>query len=208
MPLGRLLRTFLAPAPDPRGMERTAGSLQPELLGGVRDALERIAESRNQLAVRITQLGGRLDDLEAEAREALAGGSRDLARHLLARRQIVASELDLLDRQLRATNDEVHRLALVEQQLAARIDVLTTRQRLIEARQGAAAIQVRVGEALAGLSDEACDVPTAATSAERRTEELEARAAALDELLQIPSSALHELERTLDELERGLGEKT
>jgi phage shock protein A len=189
-------------------MERTAGSLHPQLLGGVRDALERIAESRDQLAVRITQLRGRLEDLEAEAREALADGSRDLARHLLARRQIVASELDLLERQLRATNDEVQRLALVEQQLAVRIDVLTTRQRLIEARQGAAAIQVRVGEALAGLSDEACDVPTAAASAERRTEELEARAAALDELLQVPNAALFELERTLDELERGLDEKT
>jgi phage shock protein A len=207
MPLGRLLHAFLAPAPDPRDMERAAGSLQPQLLGGVREALGRIAESRDDLALRVVQLRGRLEDLDAEAREALAGGSRDLARHVVARRQIVTSELELLERQLRATNDEVQRLALVEQQLAARIDVLTARRRLMEAREGAAAIQVRVGEALAGLSDDSGRASTATSMTERRTEELEARAAALDELLQGHTAALFEVENTLDELEHGLGGK-
>jgi phage shock protein A len=98
------------------------------------------------------------------------------------RRQLVASELELLQRQLRATNDEVERLALVEQQLATRIEVLTTRERVLEARQGAAAIRVRVGEALAGLSEEA-SVEGIPVGAESRANELEARAAALDELL-------------------------
>jgi phage shock protein A len=208
MAFRRLLQAFLAPAPDPRRLDRTAGSLQPQLLGGVRDALERIAESRDQLVARISQLRRRLEDREAEAREALAVGNRDLARHLLARRQLVASDLELLERQLRVTNDEVQRLALVEQQLAARVDLLSTRERLIEARHGAAAIRVRVGEALAGFSDEALDDPTTAASAERRTEELEARAAALDELLEGRTGALFDLERTMDELERGLDEKT
>jgi phage shock protein A len=178
------MQAFLAPAPDPRRMERTAASLQPQLLGGVREALERIAESRDQLASRILQLRERLEGLEAEARDAVAEGSGDLARHVLARKQIVASELELLERHLRATNDEVQRLALVEQQIAARIELLTTRERLLEARQDAATIQVRVGEALAGLSDEGDDVGWVHALAERRTEELEARAAALDELLQ------------------------
>jgi phage shock protein A len=205
MQLGRLVQAILAPAPDPRPMERTGGNLRPQLLGGVRDALERLEESRDQLGTRIIELRARLEDLEAEAREALAGGSRDVARHLLARRQIVASELELLERQLRATDDEVQRLALVEQQLSARIDVLTSRQRLIEARQGAAVIQVRVGEALAGLSD---DIGEGPALPERRAEELEARAAALEELLRLHTPTQFEVERTLDELTRGLDEKT
>jgi phage shock protein A len=201
----RLLRAFLEPAPDPRRMERAAGSIQPQLLGGVRAALEEIAESRDQLAARIVQLRERLESLEAEAREALAGGGRDLARNVLARRQVVATELELLEHQLRATNDEVQRLALVEQQLASRIDVLTTRERLIEARRGTAAIQVRVGEALVGLSDEAAALPV---SAERRAEELEARAAALDELLEVAILSPFEVEGTLDELARKLERET
>src|SRR5262249_54490162 len=167
MPLGQLLRAFLAPAPDPRRAAPTPASPRPEALRGVRNAMETIAAARDQLAGRVSQLCERLEGLEAEAREALAGGSDDLARRILVRRQIVPSELELLQRQLRATNNEVERLALVEQQLAARIEVLATRERLLEARQDAAAIRIRVGEALAGLSDELDVGQDAPASAER-----------------------------------------
>ena len=182
MPLWQLFRTFLAAAPDPRLTARSTGDALPEVLGGARAALDTVAAARDRLAARVVQVRERLEGLEAEAREALAGGSRDAARRSLARRQLVASELELLERQLHATNDEVERLALVEQQLATRIEVLTTRERLLEARQDAAAIRIRVGEALAGLSNDAGDDGVAASD-ERRAEELEARAAALDELL-------------------------
>jgi phage shock protein A len=185
MPLGRLLRAFLESAPDPRGTVSEARSLQPELLGGVRDALETVAAARDQLAARAEQLRERLASLEGEAREALAGGAGDVARRLLVRRQLVASELELLQRQLAATSDEAERLGIVEQRLTARIDVLTTRRQLLEARQDAAAIQIRVSEALAGLSDEVGGVDDLPAAAERRAEELEARAAALDELLDL-----------------------
>jgi phage shock protein A len=160
----------------------------------VRTAIDSIAVTRDQLAGRARQLCERLEGLEVEAREALAGGKDDVARRILARRQIAASELELLERQLRTANDELDRLALVEQQLAARIEVLATRERLLEARQDAAAIRIRVGEALAGLSDELDVDRDAATSAERRAEELEARAAALDELLDAADPGVFEIE--------------
>ena len=57
MPLGRLLRVFLEPAPDPRRTERAAGNLHPQVLAGVQDALATIAESRDQLAARIIKIG-------------------------------------------------------------------------------------------------------------------------------------------------------
>jgi phage shock protein A len=54
---------------------------------------------------------------------------------------------------------------------------------MIEARQSAAAIEVRVGEALTGISAEIADLAPELACADRRAEELEARAAAIDELL-------------------------
>jgi phage shock protein A len=194
MALGQLLRAFLAPAPDPRAAASTAASSRPDALGIVRNAMESVVAARDQLAGRAGQLRERLEGLEAEAREALAGGGDDLARRILARRQIVASELELLQRQLRTANDEVARLALVEQQLTARADALATRERLLEARQDAATIRIRVGEALVGLSDEVDVGRDAPEDAERRAEELEARAAALDELLDAPVPGVFEIE--------------
>jgi phage shock protein A len=194
MALGQLLRAFLAPAPDPRAAASSAASSRPDALRIVRNAMESVAAARDQLAGRAGQLRERLESLESEAREALAGGSDDLARRILARRRVVASELEVLQRQLRTANDEVARLALVEQQLTARIEALATRERLVEARQDAAAIRVRVGEALVGLSDELDVGEDAPSDAERRAEELEARAAALDELLDAPVPGVFETE--------------
>jgi phage shock protein A len=194
MALGQILRAFLAPAPDPRAAASSAASSRPDALRIVRNAMESVAAAHDQLAGRAGQLRERLESLESEAREALAGGSDDLARRILARRRIVASELEVLQRQLRTANDEVARLALVEQQLTARIEALATRERLLEARQDAAAIRVRVGEALVGLSDELDVGQDAPTDAERRAEELEARAAALDELLDAPVPGVFETE--------------
>jgi phage shock protein A len=205
MALGRLLREFMAPAPDPRRTYRHVESLEPELLGNVRAALSTIAASRDQLDARTTQIRQRLPRFEDEARQALAEGRKDVARQVLERRQIAARELELLEKQLRAADLEAERLALVEQRLAARIEAFLARERMVEARQSAAEVQVRVGEALAGISEEIAELGPELARAEDHAEELEARAAAIDRLLDVGALGALEVERQLDQLERELG---
>jgi phage shock protein A len=183
MRLGRLLREFTAPAPDPRGAYRDADALGPELLDRVRAALDGVAASRGQLEARADAVRERLPQLDEHARQALRAGRQDVARQALARRQIAEAELALLERQLGEADAEAGRLALVEQQVAARIDALAARERVLEARQSAAEAQVRVNEALAGISDRLAGLGPDLAQVEERTEEVEARAAAIDRLL-------------------------
>jgi phage shock protein A len=201
MKLERLLREFMAPAPDPRRSNRHTDRLEREVLREVRTALDTITESRSQLAARTAQLRSRLPRLEEEARHALAEGRRDVAQHMLERHQIVAAELGQLERQFRAVDLEADRLALVEQQLAARIDALLARERTLEARRSAAEAQVRVGEALAGISAEIADLCPELAHAEQQTEELEARGVAIDRLLEVGPLEAVEIEHALAELE-------
>jgi phage shock protein A len=197
MRAGRLLRQFTAPAPDPREAYRDAGSLEPELLVRVRTALEGVASSRDRLDTRTTAIRVRLPQLDEQARKALATGRDDVARHALARRRIAEAELASLERQLGRADLELERLGLVEQRLAARIDAFVARGRVLEARQSAAEVQVRVNEALAGISDELAGLGPDFAEVEERTEELEARAAAIDRLLD--ASALESDGDDLDE---------
>ena len=185
MGLDRFLREFMAPAADPREIYRDAGGLEPELLGNVRAALESIASSRSQLEARTSQIGQRLAELEEEARRALRAGRQDVARHALARRQIAAAELALLERQLHDAGLETERLRVVEQRLAARIEAFLARERMLEARQSAAEAHVRINEALAGISDEIAGLGPDLAHAEEHAEELEARAAAIDRLIDL-----------------------
>jgi phage shock protein A len=199
--LGRFLSEFMAPAPDPRERCRDAASLEPELLGTIRAALANIASSRDELEARTAELGRRLPELEDQARCALQDGREDVARLALERRRIAAAELALLDDQLRAAHLEAARLAAVEQQFAARIDAVLARERMLETRQSVAAIQVRVGEALAGISVELAGLAPDLAQAEEHAEALEARAAAIDRMLDPGApgvdAKLAELEREL-----------
>jgi phage shock protein A len=81
--------------------------------------------------------------------------------------------------QLAEADVESERLRAVER----RLEALLSRRRVLEARENAAAVQVRVGEALAGISDELAALGPDLVEAEERAEELEARAAAIDGLL-------------------------
>jgi phage shock protein A len=194
----------MAPAPDPRKAYPDAASLEPQLLGTVRTALANIASSRQDLEARTAHLRQRLPELEDEARRALRAGRRDVARHTLERRQIAAGELALLDEQLREAHLEADRLTVAEQQLAARIDAILARERMIEARQSVAEIQVRVGETLAGISVELAGLAPELAEAEEHAEALEARAAAIDRMLDPGALGAEEVDAKLAQLEREL----
>jgi phage shock protein A len=94
----------------------------------------------------------------------------------------------------------------------------------VAARYSAAEAQVRISEALSGLSEEMADVGLALERAETKTERLQARASAIDELvesgvledLSLPSSdvverelrqlgAAQKVEEELQALKRQLG---
>jgi phage shock protein A len=202
MRLGQLLREFMEPAPDPRRAYRNADRLEPELLHELRDALDTIAVSRSRLVTRTAVIRERLPLLEEEARQALAEGHRERAQHTLERRHIASRELASLEAQLQAADLEAERLAQAESHLAARIEALLARGRVLEARRRAAEIQVRVGETLAGISEEIGRLAPDLARAEQHTEELEARAAALDRLLDVGELGAREIERDLDHMNR------
>ena len=134
MSLRRAIRTFMAPADDPRRAFPDARRGHVELLAEVRQAREQLAASRSRL------------DPE---------GARDL-------------------------EQKEQRLAALEARLAARIEGFRAQERLVSARYSAAEAEVRIGEALTGLTDDLDGLELAAAG----LEQLEARAAAIDELLE------------------------
>ena len=70
---------------------------------------------------------------------------------------------------------------------------------MIKAQYGAAEAQVRIGEAATGLSEELADVGLAVERAQNRTEEMRARAGAIDELIE--NGVLEDMTATTDSLE-------
>lgn len=116
-----------------------------------------------------------------------------MARLTLQRRRAAARELERLEDQVAEVAQEEQRLALAEQRLAAQIEAFRTRQEVISARYTAAEAQVRIQEALSGVSEELNNLGVALQQAEEKTEHMQARASAIDELMEagaLPTGAV------------------
>ena len=111
--------------------------------------------------------------------------------------------MEQLDQQVAEVGQDERRLTQTEQQLAARIEEFRVQRDSISARYSAAQAQVRVNEALSGVSGEFAELGMAMGRAVEKTERMQARAAAIGSLIEAGSLALPAL-GAVDPVERDL----
>jgi phage shock protein A len=177
------LRAFLAPAEDPRRAAAEPLDRFESLLAEIRRALDGTERARRNLEVRAAQLKASRDVMKEEARRALLAGRNDLAHQALRRCHAAERELAVLDAQVETVRQGEGRLALMEQQLVARIESLDVCHAVAAARYNAAQAQVYLSEVLAGIAAGSADLRTVLERTERETEQMETRAAAIDRLV-------------------------
>ena len=168
---------------DPRETLDYSYQTQLELLQKVRRGVADVATSRKRVELQINQLQQSSDKLDRQARDALAVGREDLARDALTRKSGVQSQLSDLNTQYTSLQGEEEKLTGASQRLQAKVDAFRTRKETIKATYTAAEAQTRINEAFTGISEEMGDVGMAIQRAEDKTEQMKARAGALDELM-------------------------
>ncbi|MGI8623275.1 MAG: PspA/IM30 family protein [Solirubrobacteraceae bacterium] len=170
-------------AEDPRETLDYSYQRQLEMLQKVRRGVADVATSRKRLELQVNQLEQQSGKLEAQGRQALAVGREDLAREALTRRSGLQQQIADLQTQYASLQAQEEKLVLASQRLQAKVDAFRTRKETIKATYTAAEAQTRIGEAFSGISEEMGDVGMAMQRAEDKTQQLQARAGAIDELL-------------------------
>jgi phage shock protein A len=138
--------------------------------------------TKRRLQLQAEKVRASVPNVENQARQALAAGREDLARLALQRKQTAMIELEGLEQQIDQLELEQEKMTQAEQRLVAKVDAFRSRKELIKAQYNAAQAQVRIGSALSGISEEMGDVQLAVERAEYKTENLRAKAGAIDEL--------------------------
>jgi phage shock protein A len=174
----------LAPAPDPRVTHLTTHQKQRALLNQVIKAGDQVTAAKDRLKAAADAVRAKLPAMEESARSELRSGHEAAARLALQRRQVVVGELETLERQLAEVEKEESVLAMIEQRLSGQIEAFAARQEVIKARYSAAEAQVRINEAMTGVSEDFADLTAALHRAEQTTEDMQARATAIDRLVQ------------------------
>jgi phage shock protein A len=176
---------------DPRETLDYSYQTQLELLQKVRRGVADVATSRKRVELQMNQLQQTSDKYDRQARDALSVGREDLARDALTRKAGVQTQLSDLNTQYTALQGEEEKLTGASQRLQAKVDAFRTKKETIKATYTAAEAQTRINEAFTGISEEMGDVGLAIQRAEDKTEQMKARAGAIDELM--ASGALEDM---------------
>jgi phage shock protein A len=155
---------------------------QVEQLQSVKRGIADVVTAKKRLEKQETTLQQKVVKLDTQARQALSTGQEDLARMALERKQIAQNELRSLDQQVGELGDQQQMLTDSEQRLRAKIEAFRTKKEVIKAQYSAAEAQVRISEAATGMGKQMADVGLALQRALDKTENLRARADAVQEL--------------------------
>ncbi|MGI9084473.1 MAG: PspA/IM30 family protein [Aeromicrobium sp.] len=191
--------------------DRLADTYRTQLshLQKVRRGVADVATSRKRVEVRLARLSQEAATLDAEAQAAVARGDDDAARASLTRKVTLEQAAgDLRERHEALLSDE-QKLTSTADDLEQRIEDFRRRKDTLSARHSAAAARADITGAGTGIASSMSDVNQAMESAERHTRELEAKADAVDELVEggiisAPGESADEAERR--RFEAALGE--
>ena len=189
-------------AEDPRETLDYSYERQLELLQKVKRGLSDVATSRKRVELQAQALRESGEKLESQARQALTQNREDLAKEAVARRAGILTQLTELKAQHDQLKAEEEKLADASRRLQAKVDAFRIRKETIKATYTAAEASTRINEAVTGISEEMGDVGMAMQRAHDRTEQMRARAGALDEM--ISSGALEDLSAPADPIQAQL----
>jgi len=175
---------------------------QLESLQNVKRGIADVVTAKKRLQIQTQQLEQNVVRLDTQARQALAAGREDLARQALERKSGIQQQLQDLDTQVTQLGDQQEKLVANQKTLEARIEQFRSQKEVIKAQYSAAEAQVRINEAATGIGREVENTGLAIQRAKDKTDQMQARAAALDEL--VSSGDLQEIGSDKTQLDREL----
>jgi phage shock protein A len=170
----------------------------------VRQALVTVAASRKRIELQEQQLQHSADHLQEQAKAALDLGREDLAREALQRKAAAQAQIDGMESQHQQLNEEEEKLEQTLAALQERVNQFRTQKETLKAQYTAANAEASVNESVAGISSTLGDSGAALQRAQDKIANMQARAGALDELLQ--SGVLEDVGGDTDDIQKELDE--
>src|SRR2546422_2677329 len=177
---------------------------QLQSLQNVKRGVADVVTAKKRLQLQTQQLEQNVVTLDTQARQAVAAGREDLARQALERKSGIQQQLQDLDGQVKGLEDQQEKLVASEKQLEVRIEQFRSQKEVIKAQYSAAEAQVRVGQGASGIGREMGNTGMAIRGGKDKTERMEARASAIDEL--VSAGDLQELGSDKTQLDRELAQ--
>ena len=170
----------------------------------VRRSLVAIAASRKQIELQEQQLQHSVAHLDDQARAALSQGREDLAREALSRKAAAQAQIDGMEAQHQQLTEQEASLERTLAALQSKVNNFRTQKEVLKAQYIAASAMSSVDESVAGISSTIGGSGAEVQRAQDKIATMQARAGALDELLQ--SGVLEDVGGDTDDIQKELDE--
>jgi phage shock protein A len=170
----------------------------------VRQALVDVAASRKRIELQEQQLQHTVAHLGDQAQAALGQGREDLAREALSRKAAAQQQVEGLEAQHQELGEQQERLEQTLGKLQERVNNFRSQKEVIKAQYTAAQASAAVNSEAAGISSDFGDTGEAIARAQDKIANMQARAGALDELMQ--SGVLEDVGGATDDIQQELDE--
>lgn len=166
-----------------------------------------VATAKKKLDQQRTVLAANIGKYEEQARKALELGQEDLARQALEKKAQAAQRLSGLEGQIASLEVRIHSIAESQAELRHQIELFRSKKEELKAAYEASQAELKVKETITSVGTEAAEVSQIISRAKSRIEDMQARVAAIDELVGegvvsdvFASSGKDETDRQLDRL--------
>ncbi len=171
-------------AEDPGQVMDYSYRKQLEQLQNLKRSIADVVTNEKRLEMQQSQLQQQMDKLDGQALQALQANREDLARMALQRKETLLMQINSFEQQIAQLREQETRLVTMERQISSRVEAFRTQKEMVKAQYGAAQAQVKINEAVTGISQEMSEMNLAMQRAQDKVLSMQARANAMDTLIE------------------------
>ncbi|HEV2583874.1 MAG TPA: PspA/IM30 family protein [Ktedonobacteraceae bacterium] len=198
------INSALDKAEDPGQVLDYSYSKQLEQLQQLRRSIAEVVTNEKRLEMQQSQQLEKVNRLDGQAMQALQANREDLARMALQRKEAMLVEINNYEQQIAQLRAQEERLVSMERTLSARIDAFRTQKEMVKAQYNAAQAQVKINETVTGISQEMNEMNMAMQRTQDKVLTMQARAEAMNTLIEQGTLGEQGLLGSVDTLEREL----
>ncbi|HLL80306.1 MAG TPA: PspA/IM30 family protein [Ktedonobacteraceae bacterium] len=171
-------------AEDPGQVMDYSYNQQVEQLQKLRHAIADVVTNEKRLEMQQSQLVDKVNRLDGQALQALQANREDLARMALQRKETLLTQINGYEQQIAQLKAQEEKLLSMEKTVTARVEAFRTQKEMVKAQYSAAQAQVKINEAVTGISEEMSEMNLAMQRAQDKVLTMQARANAMETLIE------------------------
>jgi len=171
-------------AEDPGQVMDYSYGKQLEQLQQLRRSIAEVVTNEKRLDLLQSQVQQQINKLDQQALQALQANREDLARMALQRKDGLVAQISGYEQQIAQLRAQEENLIAMERKISSRVEAFRTQKEMVKAQYGAAQAQVKINEAVTGISQEMTEMNLAMQRAQDKVLTMQSRANAMETLIE------------------------